>query len=47
LLGQTPGSLRPGDPADLVLFDLSPADDAPQLTVKAALSAGEIVFGKV
>lgn len=47
LLGQTPGSLRPGDAADLVLFDLSPADGARQLTVRATLSAGEVVFGRI
>lgn len=47
LLGQTPGSLRPGDAADLVLFDLSAAGGAPQITVRATLSAGEVVFGEV
>ncbi|HUY89589.1 MAG TPA: amidohydrolase family protein [Pirellulales bacterium] len=47
LLGQTPGSLRPGDAADLVLFEMSPDVPAPQLTVTAVLSAGEVVFGSV
>lgn len=47
LLGQTPGSLRPGDVADLTLFEISPDAQAPKLTVKAVLLAGETVFGAV
>ncbi len=48
LLGIEPGGLEPGDPADLVLFDLieSAACDAPaSLEVRATLSGGEVVFG--
>ena len=46
LLGQAPGSLRPGDAADLVLFELS--DEAvPRMNVKATLLGGEVVFGNV
>lgn len=47
LLGQTPGSLRPGDAADLTLFEMSADQQAPKLTVKAVLLAGEAVFGAV
>jgi len=36
--------LRPGDVADLVLFDL--VGEPPELIVRATLSAGEVVFGK-
>ena len=46
LLGQAPGSLRPGDAADLVLFELS-ADAVPRMSVKATLLGGEVVFGNV
>jgi len=41
LLGIHPGGLQPGDPADLVLFDL----DA-QFKVRATLIGGQVVFGK-
>ncbi|HEV7226765.1 MAG TPA: amidohydrolase family protein [Pirellulales bacterium] len=45
LLDRSAGSLRPGDAADLVLFEL--IDEPPELIVRATLSAGEVVFGKV
>jgi N-acetylglucosamine-6-phosphate deacetylase len=54
LLGRTPGTLRPGDAADLVLFDLFPpnADEGSlasgeRLAVRATLVAGEIVHGEL
>ena len=47
LLGQMPGSLRPGDAADLVLFDLSLGENGRQITVKATLLGGETVFGRI
>ncbi len=40
LLNIEPGGLEPGDPADLVLFDL---DD--EFTVRTTLVGGEVVFG--
>ena len=42
LLGIEPGGLEPGDPADLVLFEL---DDG--FEVRATLVGGELVFGSV
>jgi len=42
LLGIEPGGLEPGDPADLVLFELSE-----RFEVRATLLAGEAVFGSV
>jgi N-acetylglucosamine-6-phosphate deacetylase len=47
LLGVTPGGLKPGDPADLVLFDLhqSPDDGGRRFDVRATLVEGDIVFG--
>ena len=40
LLGIEPGGLTPGDPADLVLFDLRE-----RFEVRATVVAGELVFG--
>jgi N-acetylglucosamine-6-phosphate deacetylase len=42
LLGIDPGGLEPGDPADLVLFELNAG-----LEVRATLVAGEVAFGSV
>jgi N-acetylglucosamine-6-phosphate deacetylase len=49
LLGRTAGSLRPGDPADLVLFDLLPAHGCAgeTLSVRATFADGQLVFGEV
>ena len=50
LLGHPPTALRPGDAADLVLFDLAAAADAPsqpQMAVRATIAAGELVFGEL
>ena len=49
LLGFRCGGLRPGDPADLVLFDFVEKDDASgsDLRVRATISAGEALFGKL
>lgn len=44
LLSRPPGTLRPGDVADLVLFDLT-NDAAPRLEVRATLLAGKLVYG--
>lgn len=41
LVGRTPGQLRPGDPADLVLFDLANGT----LNVRATIADGVVVFG--
>jgi N-acetylglucosamine-6-phosphate deacetylase len=47
LLGEPVSTLRPGDPADLVLFDLTSAPDgAPHLDVRATIAGGELVFGE-
>ena len=46
LLGERAGSLRPGDKANLVLFDLE-TEPRPSLTVRATVSDGEVVFGSV
>lgn len=46
LLSTTAGSLRPGDPADLVLFDL-PAEASAPLDVRATLADGRVVFGTI
>jgi N-acetylglucosamine-6-phosphate deacetylase len=43
LLGRTAGTLRPGDLADLVLFDLGPQE----LSVRSTILGGEIVYGDV
>ncbi len=42
LLGIDPGGLQPGDPADLVLFDLEP-----EFRVRATLLGGQRVYGHV
>jgi cytosine/adenosine deaminase-related metal-dependent hydrolase len=49
LLGRTPGCLRPGDPADLVLFDLSTdtAGNAATFSVRATICDGQAAFGQV
>src|SRR5262249_7213365 len=43
------GGLAPGDPADLVLFDLAYSDDGrpSSLAVRATIAGGEVVFGGV
>ena len=43
LLNRAPGQLRPGDPADLVLFDLSDGT----LDVRATIADGTLVFGAI
>lgn len=46
-LGQTPGGLRPGDAANLVLFDLPDAgtgESPARLTVRATVADGELVY---
>jgi N-acetylglucosamine-6-phosphate deacetylase len=45
LLGRRCGGLRPGDPADLVLFDL--VGDPPQFVVRATIAGGEVVAGSL
>ena len=45
LLGTACGGLRPGDPADLVLFQLTD-EMTPRLEVQATISGGEVVYGK-
>ncbi len=45
LLGRRCGGLQPGDPADLVLFDL--CQDPPQLLVHATIAGGELVAGRL
>jgi N-acetylglucosamine-6-phosphate deacetylase len=50
LLRQPAHCLRPGEPADLVLFDLPDTfarEAAAGLAVRATLAMGEVVFGKV
>lgn len=59
LLGHTAGTLRPGDLADLVLFDLKPVDaeqgggtEEPagppaELWVRSTIVAGEVVYGEL
>jgi N-acetylglucosamine-6-phosphate deacetylase len=50
LLDRTHGGLRPGDPADLVLFELSgpPSPQPPEaLNVRATLLGGEVVYGRM
>lgn len=51
LLGDAPGELAPGKPADLVVFDLpeaapapSAAGESPRLNVRSTLQAGEVVY---
>ncbi len=44
LIGARVGGLRPGDPADLVLFEL---DASGELHVQATILSGECVFGRV
>lgn len=46
LLGHPPGTLRPGDPADVVLFDLA-HDPAPRLDVRATIVGGELAYGRL
>ena len=46
LLRQPAGTLRPGDPADLVLFDL-PDGPGPRLEVRATIVGGELVYGRL
>ena len=49
LLGLDPGALAPGDPADLVLFDLivpSPEGGPARFKVLRTLLEGEVVFEK-
>ncbi|MGH7135122.1 MAG: N-acetylglucosamine-6-phosphate deacetylase [Pirellulales bacterium] len=57
LLGRVGGTLRPGDVADLVLFDLDVSACTPliasaqagrgQLTVRATVVAGDLVYGQL
>jgi len=50
LLGFEPGGLSVGDPADLVLFDLLPADEAPaeeMVQLRTVLFAGQVVAGRI
>ena len=50
LLGVDPGGLEPGDPADLVQFDLvesSEEDVPPKLEVRATVAGGELVCGEL
>ena len=50
LLDRPHGGLRPGDPADLVLFELSgpPSPQPPEaLNVRATLLGGEVVYGRM
>ncbi len=46
LLGRPAGTLRPGDAADLVLFDLVERP-APRLEIRATIVAGELVYGRL
>lgn len=49
LLSMPPGGLQPGDPADLVLFDIiEPHDETtlPQFAVRCTVSGGEVVWGE-
>jgi N-acetylglucosamine-6-phosphate deacetylase len=49
-VGFEPGGLMPGNPADLVVFDLaSPTECAQedQFQVRATIRAGEILYGKI
>jgi N-acetylglucosamine-6-phosphate deacetylase len=49
LLSVDPGGLEPGDPADLVLFDLideAEPPDAPKLQPRATVAQGKIAWGK-
>jgi N-acetylglucosamine-6-phosphate deacetylase len=50
LLGLPPGGFRPGDPADLVQFDLaepSHPSGPPRLEIRATILDGEAVWGQV
>jgi N-acetylglucosamine-6-phosphate deacetylase len=49
LIGQRAVELEPGDPADLVLFELqsSPDGQPSQLDVCATIVAGDLVFGSL
>jgi len=49
LIDYEPGGLRPGDPADLVLFELREGQlpESEQLEVQATIVAGELVYGQV
>ena len=50
LLGQADGALRPGDAADLVLFDLvedSSTHEPTGLEIRATICGGEVAFGAI
>ena len=44
LVGHQPGGLEPGDPADLVVFDLVGPVNAQQLSVRQTICAGEVIY---
>ena len=46
VLGDPAGTLRPGDAADLVLFDLA-TGAAPRLDVRATIVGGKLVYGQL
>lgn len=49
LLSMPPGGIQPGDPADLVLFDLIEPDDEtalPEFTVRCTVSGGKVAWGE-
>jgi N-acetylglucosamine-6-phosphate deacetylase len=45
LLGRRCGGLRPGDPAELVLFDLR--ENPPEFSVRATIAGGRVVAGSL
>jgi len=50
LLGFEPGTIEPGGPAELVLFDLAESSEPacpPRFQVRATLVGGELVFGSL
>jgi len=48
LLGRAPVSPRPGDAADLVVFDLvTAADGGAELIVRATIAGGDLVYGRI